>query len=166
MVRYAIVTFLGLLIFTTGSFAQPFPGRRPPKSPPEARVIAEYWVHSYLRRNVKPGEVEFWAHRILKNRSPAGALSEFLAIPEYYNYAGDSRRGFIRQLIMDVGHREASRFELEDLLRATAGLSLQNIAHYFLRANPQNWWPGPAATPPNELKYFYRRFHPGPVFPY
>jgi hypothetical protein len=32
------------------------------------------------------------------------------------------------------------------------------IAYEFLRQYPKNWWPGPAATPPRELRHLYDRY--------
>jgi len=122
--------------------------------PREAQEIANYWIESYLRRAATPEEVQAWGDELLRSR-PADVLSNLLASREYYEYAGATQRGFIRQLIADVGHREPSRYEIEGVLQSTAGLSPEDIAHDFLRRYPRNWWPGPAATPPRELQHLY-----------
>lgn len=122
--------------------------------PQEAAVIANYWIRSYLRRAPHPEEQRYWANQLLSG-PPARALAKLLASEEYYNYAGGTPQGLIRQLIADVGHHEASPYEVQDWLRRMGGLDPRAIAAEFLRENPRNWWPGPAATPPRELRYFY-----------
>jgi hypothetical protein len=125
--------------------------------PEEAQVIADYWIRSYLRRAPDPGEERYWAGQLLQS-PPAHVLSALLSSEEYLGYAGGTRYGLIRQLIADVGHREASAYEIEGRLRQTAGLDSRAIAYEFLRRYPRNWWPGPAATPPRELRHFYHSY--------
>jgi hypothetical protein len=126
----------------------------------EASLIADYWVRSYLRRAPGPDEHQYWTNQLLST-SPARVLSALLAGEEYYNYAGGTPHGLMRQLIADVGHRQASPYEVEGRLRRMGGLSPQALAYEFLREHPRNWWPGPAATPPRELQYFYRGAYRG-----
>jgi hypothetical protein len=124
----------------------------------EATAIAEYWIHSYLRRYPEHREIGHWAGQLMRRPAPH-VLASLLASDEYYNYAGGTQHGFARQLIEDVGHHQPSRYELEDLLRASAGASRQQVAFSMLRRFPRNWWPGPAATPPKELQHLYGPNH-------
>jgi hypothetical protein len=154
MLRSIFLAFVVCSMLVSTGFAQGYltPGRM---NPQEASVIADYWIRSYLRRNATPGEERALANQLM-NSSPAHALSSLLASREYYAYAGGTPQGLIRQLIEDVGHRQASPYEIDARLRDTGGLNPQAIALDFLRENPRNWWPGPTATPPRELWYFYR----------
>jgi uncharacterized protein (TIGR03067 family) len=155
------IALIGGLTSAKAEFAQPreyrepFRGFGPGMSGPEAQLIAQYWVRSYLRRPARADEVRYWADQLL--RRPAGeTLSALLANQEYYDYAGGTPGAYIRQLIEDVGHHHATRFEIQDRLRTTADLRPRGIAGRFLAEYPGNWWPGPAATPPLELERFYR----------
>lgn len=136
-------------------YGQYYEGPRGRMSPQEAGAIAEYWINSYFRRAAHPREIRSGAEQIIRSPSPAHALASLLSSREYYNYAGGTRTGFVRQLIEDVGHHEPSRYEIEDLLRETAGADPNRIAYVMLRRYPRNWWPGPAATPPRELRHLY-----------
>jgi hypothetical protein len=158
MKRYFILPLLGWLLITSASFGQYYGRSQGRMDPQEATAIAEYWINSYFRRAAHPREVQDWANELMSSRTPAEALAGLLSSREYHNYAGGTQVGFIRQLIEDVGHHEASRYEVEDVLRATAGASPQRIAYDFLRRYPNNWWPGPTATPPRELRYLYDRY--------
>jgi hypothetical protein len=148
------------MTFGAASFAQVWEHREPHGRLParmsraEAELIAQYWIQSYLRRPANPDEARYWADR-LQTSPPADALSALLASREYRDYAGGTARGLMRQLIADVGHHEATRFEIDERLRASAGRSAREIALRFLAEYPGNWWPGPAATPPRELEFFY-----------
>jgi hypothetical protein len=153
MFRHVILPAVILLTLTASAVAQHGPGRM---SPQEASVIADYWIRSYLRRSAAPGEVQQVAGQLVNGPSPAHALAGLLSSREYYSYAGGNPGDFVRQLIEDVGHREASPYEVDARYRQTAGGSTFAIAFDFLRENPRNWWPGPAATPPRDLWYFYR----------
>jgi hypothetical protein len=121
----------------------------------EASEIANYWIHSYLRRRARPDEVRYWSEQLINARSPAETLTALLSSREYYEYAGGSPQGYLRQLIADVGHREARAWEIRDRLINTQRLSPRDIAWGFLREFPANWWPGPDATPPRELQHLY-----------
>ncbi len=169
MRKIILMTLAGLFLSSGLASAQFDWGYGPPSQPPrrigpaEARDIARYWIKSYLRRGADPQQVRYWADQLQRARDPADALSALLSSREYMNYAGGSLRGLVRQLILDVGHHEPSRFELEDRLRATAGQSPRDIAYGFLREFPANWWPGPQATPPPELAPNYGGgFNPPP----
>src|SRR5262245_10451611 len=73
-------------------------GRAAGMAPAEAGAIAEYWVHSYMRRYPDQREVSYWADRLARQQ-PAQVLAELLASNEYYDYAGGTPRGYARQLI-------------------------------------------------------------------
>lgn len=130
-------------------------------APAEAAAVAEYWVHSYFRRFPDRREVSYWSERLTRQQ-PAQVLAELLGSDEYYDYAGGTPRGYARQLIADVGHHEASRYELEDLVYSARGANRQQLAFSMLRRYPGNWWPGPAARPPKELAHLYGRNYGGP----
>jgi hypothetical protein len=149
MMRYLA---LALLMAPMAAYGQYYPQRMDPQ---EASVIADYWIRSYLRRSASPVEQQRLADQLLSSRTPAHALAALLASRDYYTYAGGTPYDFQRQLIEDVGHYEPSPYEVEARLQGTGGLSPQAIALEFLRQYPKNWWPGPAATPPRELQYFY-----------
>lgn len=153
-------TILALLLPLTPAAAQSWPIGPAPVFPTgmsrgEAERIAAYWVESYLRRRPGREEVRYWGDQLRRARTPADALAAFLSRPEYYDYAGSSRHGFIAQLIRDVGHHEPSPYEVRDWLYRTAGSSRAGVAYRFLREYPANWWPGPQATPPRELEDIY-----------
>jgi len=159
MRRSLITALIAVLTVTTVGWTLPIRHERDRHiGSREAAEIANYWVQSYLRHPPDAGEVRFWAERLIESQQPRSVLAALLAGPEYYGYAGGTRYGYIHQLLLDVGHREPSRREIEGLARATAGSSLAEIADNFLRQYPANWWPGPAATPPRELEPFYERF--------
>jgi hypothetical protein len=143
------------LILAATGFGQYYESPNGRMSTQEASAIAEYWINSYFRRAASPREVRYWASEIVNSRTPANALAGLLSSREYLNYAGGTRVGFVRQLIEDVGHHEPSRYEVEDVLQGTSNLSPAQIAYDFLRRYPNNWWPGPAATPPRELQHLY-----------
>lgn len=155
MQRYLMLALAGWLLLASSGFGQYYESPYGRMGPQEASAIAEYWINSYFRRAAHPREIRSGAETIMSARTPAHALASLLSSREYYNYAGGTRTGFIRQLIEDVGHHEASRYEVEDLLRETAGLDSHRIALGFLRRYPNNWWPGPTATPPRELRHLY-----------
>jgi hypothetical protein len=154
MFRYLISVPLICAVLASGAAAQYYssPGRM---SPDEAQVIADYWIRSYLRRSARPDEVQALASQLAGYRAPAEVLAGLLASRDYYHYASGTPHGYIHQLTEDVGHYRPSPYEVENRLRHSGHLSRQMIAYDFLRDYPKNWWPGPAATPPRELRYFY-----------
>ncbi len=127
----------------------------PRMSSQEARVIADYWVRSYLRRAPTPIEEQQLQSQLL--RSPPGhVLAGLLTSDEYFRKSGGDQPSWLGQLFADVGHREPSRYEIDARLQRTDNYSPRAIASEFLHEHPKNWWPGPAATPPRELQYFYQ----------
>lgn len=133
MQRYILVNIAAWLMFATIVQAQQgAPSVR--MGPQEANAIAEYWINSYLRRTADPREVEQWASEIVKSRSPADALAGFLSSREYLQYSGGTRAGL------------------------TQRMEPPQIAYEFLRQSPKNWWPGPNATPPRELRHLYDHY--------
>ena len=161
MLRSTLIVLIAFSTLVSVGFAQTYPA--PARiSPQEASVIADYWIRSYLRRNASPPESRALASQIAS--SPAQALAGLLSSREYYSYAGGTPEGFMHQLIEDVGHHRPSPYEVEARLQDTAGLNPQTVAFELLREYPRNWWPGPAATPPRELRYFYSAGRPGPRY--
>ncbi len=162
MIRIIVLPILtAALVLVATAHAQQSPAYGPYGASParmgrqEADAIANYWIRSYLRRAATPREVRDWGDRLVSAASPAEVLSVLIAGREYYEYAGGTPEGFIRQLIADVGHHDPGAREIRDRLAATRGLSPREIARRFLREYPANWWPGPEATPPRELQGFY-----------
>src|SRR5262249_44721391 len=149
------ITLIGALTLTGPALAQPW--RQPLRmSGPEATAIADYWIQSYLRRSPTADEIRYWADQL--ERYPAiNGLRALLSSQEYYDLAGGPPPSYIARLLEDVGHRSATRFEVQDWLRRTRGMPPRDIALLFLREFPANWWPGPEATPPPELERFYGR---------
>jgi hypothetical protein len=152
MLRPIFASLIAFATLISAAHAQGYYGPR--MSDEEASVIADYWIRAYLRREAAPAQERALAGQILN--SPELALAGLLSSREYYAYAGGTPQGFMRQLIEDVGHRKASPYEVQARLVEMGGLNPQAIALEFLREHPKNWWPGPAATPPRELWYFYR----------
>ncbi len=149
MLFLCLSALLGLLASTPLAQAEPYypPVRR---YQDRADQQVRYWVKSYLRRSAEPGEVRYLAGLLRSGRSPASILSRLLANREYLDYAGDTRAGFIKQLLLDVGHHEPSGREIRHFLYQTRGQRRRDVAYSFLLRYPQNWIPGLPASPPDE----------------
>jgi hypothetical protein len=156
--RYFNVLGLCGVLAASALAAQPpdYPSGRYPGLPSgrfdrgrEERLVA-YWVRSYFRRHADPEDVEHFAGQLRRGRPPEEVLAGLLASREYYEYSGGTWRGFIKQLLLDVGHHEPSAEEVGHHVHRTRGQDPAEVAHRFLMKYPQNWVPGRPGRAPRD----------------
>jgi len=124
------------------------PQQRPPASTnPTARVRG--WYRQFFNREMDRGALR-WINDLQRGVDPNQVLAQILSSDEYYQLAGSTPEGFVRQLFDDLRGREPTRDELRDWTRRLQTLKREQVALALIREGP-----GPQPpTPPADADYF------------
>src|SRR5262249_29290088 len=124
------------------------PQQRPPASTnPTARVRG--WYRQFFNREMDRGALR-WINDLQRGLDPNQVLAQILSSDEYYQLAGSTPEGFVRQLFDDLRGREPTRDELRDWTRRLQTLKREQVALALIREGP-----GPQPpTPPADADYF------------
>jgi hypothetical protein len=150
--RPLLLALTGVLAAAAAADAQPGPYRpyRPVRD--EALRIVDGWYTQYLRRppgNEDPGKGG-WADQLRRGTPPDVLLGHILGSDEYYNLAGGTPEGFVRQLFRDVVGRDPTRQEFRSWMSRLRTAEPNELAQDLLDRYPDRWQPGMGVDPRDE----------------
>jgi len=109
-------------------------------------TLVDTWYRTYLGRPayVDPGSAG-WVGQLYQGASPQDVLSTLLGSDEYFNRAGKSMAGFIRNLYVQILGRAPTPGEQDFWMRRSYTQDRKEIAYEILTQNPNS---GIVVTPP------------------
>lgn len=139
-------TALVCLLILAGPAVAQAPPLTPPPNPTE---LVRSWYRQLFNRDLDRGAAR-WINDLQRGVPPDQVLAQILASEEYYQLAGSTPEGFVRQLFDDFRGREPAREELRTWVRQVQARRRDEVALAFLREGP-----GPQPPrPPADADYF------------
>jgi len=124
-------------------------GAAQPPAPIDAVQLVRSWYVRFLGRAPNEEGMAGWIQAVRQGQAPEVVLSGILGSAEYYNRAGTTSEGFVRNLYGDLLGREPSRGEFEFAMNRLRRESPQEVAYQVLLRNPGSWRiPAPAPVAP------------------
>lgn len=108
--------------------------------PPRRRMVQD-WYRQFLSREADPQGLQHFTSSLYKGTPPEKLLGDILAGDEFYNLAGATPEGFVRELYQGGTGRQPNRNELREWLQRPLGSAPERraVAEAFLQRHPQGW---------------------------
>lgn len=104
------------------------------------RRMVQDWYRQFLSREADPQGLGHFTQSLYKGTPPEKVLSEMLAGDEFYNLAGGTPEGFIREMYQGGTGRQPNRNELREWMQKIGpNPDRRAMAEAFLQRFPQGW---------------------------